>query len=82
MKTLSTKGLAMAFGVITGVWVLILGLIVMTTGWGVEILTLYAGVFPGYSATIAGSIIGGILGFVEGYIIGWVTAVVYNKFAN
>ena len=81
---LSPKALAIAVGVLWGVYVFFLGLILTFFPnakffWvSKELLGMLATVYPGYAATLSGSIIGLIWGTICGAIGGAVTAWLHN----
>lgn len=79
-NTLNTKSFALAFGVITGLWMFAIAFIAMATGWGSELVRLYGSLFAGYGATLGGAIAGLVWGFVYGGVFGWLIAWLYNRF--
>lgn len=72
--------LAITLGLIYGIILLTIGLLSWLTGWGKDIMVIYASFFPGLAPTITGSVIGAIWGIVFGAIFGYVIAVLYNYF--
>lgn len=82
MQKLSVKGLTLAFGIITGLWMLVLALVALATGEGSELVGLYSSFFAGYEATLGGAISGAVWGFVYGAIFGGLVAWLYNIFAR
>lgn len=78
MMKLNIKGFAIAFGIITGLWMLALSLLSLATGWGSEVISLYGSLFVGYGATVGGAIAGAIWGFVYGFVFGALIAWLYN----
>lgn len=77
---LSVKGLALAFGLVEALGLLILGLLAMA-GYGTGLVEILGAMAIGYDASIFGAIIGGIWGFVDGLIGGAIFAKIYNHFA-
>lgn len=77
---LSALSMALAFGVITGLWMMLFALYVYSTGHGTPIIAPWIDMYPGYEATVKGSFIGAGYGFVEGFIFGLLLAWVYNFF--
>jgi len=80
----SVKGLAIAFGVVWGVAMLVTGLTnLIWSSYGQQFLQTMASVYPGYHATrsIAEVIVGTLYGAVDGLIGGAVFAWLYNQFA-
>lgn len=81
----STKGLAMASGILGGVAMLGMGLAnLIWSNYGQQFLQTMASVYPGYHATrsVAEVIVGTLYGFVDGLIAGAVFAWLYNQFAR
>ena len=81
---LNPKALAIAFGVLWGAYVLLLGLI-LTAFPGAqffwvskEFFTILATIYPGYALTVAGSFIGLFWAFICGAICGAIIALVHN----
>jgi TRAP-type mannitol/chloroaromatic compound transport system permease large subunit len=82
---LSTKGLAMASGILWGFAMLGTGLANLIWGsYGQQFLQTMASVYPGYHATrsIAEVIVGTLYGAVDGFIAGAVFVWLYNQFAK
>jgi len=77
--TICPKKLALTFGILWGASTLILGLICMLTGWGIDLVEILGSVYIGYDSTVLGSIIGGAWGFADGFIGGYLIAWLYNK---
>ncbi len=78
MPRLSACALGAAFGVITALGTLIIGILAMHFKIGHAWVTLLGSVYIGYAATFKGVIVGTLWGFVDGYICGTVIAWVYN----
>lgn len=81
----STKGLAMASGILGGVAMLGMGLAnLIWSNYGQQFLQTMASVYPGYHATrsVAEVIVGTLYGFVDGLIARAVFAWLYNQFAR
>jgi len=81
----STKGLAMASGILWGVAMLVMGLAnLIWASYGQQFLQTMSSVYPGYHATrsVAEVIVGTLYGFVDGLIGGAVFAWLYNRFAT
>ena len=82
---LSTKGLALASGILWGLAMLVMGLANLVWGsYGQQFLQLMASVYPGYHATrsIAEVVVGTLYGFVDGLVGGAIFAWLYNQFAG
>ena len=81
----STKGLALAYGILCGLAMLVMGLANLVWGsYGQQFLQLMASVYPGYHATrsIAEVVVGTLYGFVDGLVGGAIFAWLYNQFAG
>jgi len=82
---LSIKGLAVAFGILWALAVLIAGIAnVIWPTYGVGFLTVIDSLYPGYQAGagIASVVVGALYGLVDGAIGGAVFAWVYNLIAR
>jgi hypothetical protein len=81
----STKGLAMASGILWGMVMLVMGLAnLIWASYGQQFLQIMSSVYPGYHATrsVAEVIVGTLYGFVDGLICGAVFTWLYNRFAT
>jgi TRAP-type mannitol/chloroaromatic compound transport system permease large subunit len=82
---LSTKGLALASGLLWGLAMLVMGLCnLIWSSYGQQFLQTVASVYPGYHATrsIAEVIVGTLYGALDGLVGGGVFAWLYNQFAR
>jgi TRAP-type mannitol/chloroaromatic compound transport system permease large subunit len=82
---LSTKGLALASGLLWGLAMLVMGLCnLIWSSYGQQFLQTIASVYPGYHATrsIAEVIVGTLYGALDGLVGGGVFAWLYNQFAR
>lgn len=75
---LCSPALGMAFGVVSGVMMLLLAWAGMFWGFGTAFIDQYSLVFYGYSATFTGGLFGLLWGFIEGFIFGLIVGWVYN----
>ena len=78
---LNVKAMALAFGLLWGAAVLLVGLANMIwPGYGQAFLDLCASIYPGYSpgSGIGSVIVGALYGLVDGIIGGAVLAWLYN----
>ena len=82
MKKLSVHGLAMAFGVIEALGVLVLGVLNGLFGWGEEIVNFTAKIYSGFAPTVEGVFVGMIWGFAVAFVSGALIAWTYNYFAE
>ncbi|MEX0933878.1 MAG: hypothetical protein WD003_01270 [Candidatus Paceibacterota bacterium] len=82
MGKLNVKGFALAFGIITGIWMFALALLSLWSGWGRELVFLYSSLFLGYGTSIGGAIIGFVWGVIYGGIFGFLIAWLYNAFVK
>ncbi|NGX50648.1 MAG: hypothetical protein K1060chlam2_00496 [Chlamydiae bacterium] len=78
LHMLCPKSLALSFGIVWGMAVLLTGWISMT-GWGYQFVDVMSSVYTGYDATFVGGIVGGIWAFFVGAILGGTISMVYNK---
>jgi hypothetical protein len=78
-QKLNVGALALSFGILWGLSVLVLGWIAMG-GWGVRWVEVLSSLYIGYRATVVGAIIGAIWAFFDGLIGGFLIAVFYNAF--
>jgi hypothetical protein len=79
---LNVKNFGLSIGIVSGIGMLIIGLLSTWFDYGNSIVTLIGEVYIGFSASIIGSIFGGIYGFVDGFVGGVVIAWIYNKLQN
>ncbi len=75
---LDAISLGLAFGIMWGLGVFILGIMAMAADWGTEIVVLMSSVYLGFDPSIAGSLIGAAWGFVDGGVGGFLIAWLYN----
>lgn len=78
--TLGVISLGLAIGVVSAVFVFLLGLMAAFFGWGVELAYVLASLYVGYSPTFVGAITGAVWAFADGFIVGALIAWLYNKF--
>ncbi|HVO82711.1 MAG TPA: bacteriophage holin [Terriglobales bacterium] len=81
---LNLKAMALAWGILWGLVMLLLGLCYLIGGsYGQQFLQFMASVYPGYHATrsLGDVIVGALYGGVDGLIGGAVFAWLYNLFA-
>jgi uncharacterized membrane protein YdjX (TVP38/TMEM64 family) len=79
---LSRVALGLAFGILWGLVVLIVGLIAHFADYGTPFVNSMGVLYIGYGPSILGSIIGGVVGFIDAFIGGFLLAWIYNLFAN
>ena len=81
---LNPVSLGLSFGVLLGLYVLLLGLLmqagVQTVWVSPEIYDFIVSAYPGFEATTNGSVIGLIWGFIDGFVGGILIALLYNFF--
>lgn len=78
---LDVKALALALGIVFGIFTLAIGLVAVLTGVGLSVLNLVGGLHPGYSPTVLGVFIMAFWMFLYGLIGGGLFTVIYNYFA-
>jgi len=79
MNRLNPKVFGLAFGILWGGSVLIMGLAALVSAWAQPFVDVLSVLYVGYSASIAGILIGALWGFIDAFIGGWVFAWLYNK---
>lgn len=77
---LSPVALGLAFGVLWGVSILVIGLLAYFYTYGHGFVIAVGSLYPGYTPSIKGSILGGIIGFIDAFIMGFIIAWLYNLF--
>ncbi len=78
MEKLSVKGIACAFGISWGVYVLCIGWMSWLFNWGTPLAVGLSSLYIGYGPSFIGGIIGGIYGFIDGAVGGIIIAWIYN----
>lgn len=81
-RKLDSIAFGLAFGLVWGVSILLMGLIAHFFEYGLDFVTNMGTVYLGYKNTFLGSLIGGVLGFLDGFIGGFLIATIYNWFAK
>lgn len=79
---LSPVGFGLAFGVLWGVSILLMGLAATYYTYGQNFVVSLGSLYPGYSPSIQGSILGAIIGFLDAFVMGFIIAWLYNKFSR
>ena len=74
------KALGLAGGVFFGVFIFIMTIITMFTGYASMWSALLVDVYPGYSITFSGAFIGLVYGFIDGFVGLFAISWLYNKF--
>lgn len=77
MQKMNIKGLALAFGLSWGLYMLILGW-AAPYGWGGTVVDSLSSLYVGFKPGFAGGIWGGIWGFLDGVVGGALIAYIYN----
>lgn len=70
--------LGIAFGVVSGLFMLLFALAAYKWGHGTPLIALYADVYQGYAPTVYGAFVGAAWGFVEGFVFGLLLGWIYN----
>jgi len=76
---LSIKGMALSLGVVWGLSVFIITILALQFGYGIELLIMLTGLYPGFAISYPGAFLGLIYGFVDGVLTGLIVAWVYNR---
>jgi hypothetical protein len=79
---LNVKALAVATGIVFGIFSLIVGEAAVLTGVGLDYISITGPLHPGYSPTPLGAVILAFWMFVYGLIGGGLLAYIYNYFAQ
>lgn len=79
---LSKMGFALAWGIVWGLSMLVIGLIANMTGWAAAFIHVVGSLYVGYEPTVMGSVIGGLYGFIDAFIGGFIFAWLYNLCAH
>ena len=79
MNKLNPKAFGLAFGILWGGGVLLMGLLALACSWAQPFVNVLSIMYVGYSASIVGILIGTAWGFVDAFIGGAVFAWLYNK---
>ena len=77
---ISPVAFGLSLGVLSGIVVLIMGLLATHYAYGHEFVTSMGTVYPGYKMTIPGSLLGGLIAFIHSFIMGALIAWLYNCF--
>ncbi|KTC78968.1 bacteriophage holin [Legionella cherrii] len=77
---LNPLALGLAFGVLWGVSILLMGLLAYYYTYGHAFVVAVGSLYPGYAPSIKGSIMGGVIGFIDAFIMGLIIAWLYNLF--
>ena len=76
--TIRRRPLAITVGLFCGLYIFIVTLISLYTGYASEFLTSMATMYPGYEISMIGSIIGFVYGFVKGVIGMYILVYIYK----
>ena len=72
--------LGLAFGVLWGISILLLGLAATYYAYGHDFVTSMGNLYPGYTPSVSGSFLGAIIGFIDAFVMAFIIAWLYNKF--
>ncbi len=70
----------LAWGIVTGAFVFLLGTAAALFDWGVPLAAILSSVYVGYGPTFVGSIAGAVWAFASGFLFGLLVALLYNTF--
>jgi fructose-specific phosphotransferase system IIC component len=79
---LNKKAFGFTFGLLAGIFWLIIMLVSLITDYLREIIILIGSLHPLFSYSLLGALWMGIFHFICGFIIGWLFAWIYNKLAK
>ncbi len=75
---LNAKNFGLAFGILWGVFLFIMTLLSVFTGYGLDFFKILSSIYPGYKVSYLGSVVGLIYGFLDGFIGFYLFALIYN----
>lgn len=70
--------LGCAVGITWGLGLLLLGILGMLFGYGIDMITVLSSIYVGYAPTIGGTLLGVVWALIDGYIAGALFAWIYN----
>ncbi len=79
---LSPVAFGMAFGVLWGISILLMGLAATYYTYGQNFVVSLGTLYPGYTPSVKGSVLGAIIGFIDAFLMGFIIAWLYNKFSR
>ena len=82
MNKLNPRAFGLAFGILWGGGVLLMGLLALVCSWAQPFVDVVSVMYLGYEATIIGTLIGALWGFVDAFLGGLVFAWLYNKLSG
>ncbi len=82
MNKLDVKAFGLAFGILWGAGVLLMGLLALVCSWAQPFVNLLSMMYIGYSASVLGILTGVAWGFLDAFIGGVAFAWLYNKLAK
>jgi hypothetical protein len=75
---LCSAALGVAFGVVTGLMMMIFAWVAWEWGYGSTIIEQYGTFYYGYEASLVGGLFGFLWGVIEGFIFGVLVGWIYN----
>jgi hypothetical protein len=82
MDRLNVKALAIAGGVLWGMYMLLIGWAAWLFNWGTGFVVAMSSVYIGFRPTFFGGIVGAVWGFIDGAVAGAIISWVYNSVAT
>ena len=79
-RTLGVISFRLALGLVSAIYVFVLGIVASLFGWGVPVAMSLASLFIGFGPSFVGAIAGAVWAFVNGLIAGVLIAWFYNRF--
>jgi hypothetical protein len=80
--TLDAKSFGLSGGLVYAIMMLMMTLMAVFCGMGMDYMGLMTGLLPGFSISIIGSIIGAVYGFIMGFVFFFFIAHFYNMFSS
>jgi hypothetical protein len=78
---LNITAFGLAGAIVCALIMVVYSVLASTTGFGIEMETVFESIEPGYTLTLPGVIVGTIWAFVYGYLIAALFSWIYNKLA-
>ena len=75
---LNVTAFGIAAGALAALGMIIYSILAYTTGFGIELETIFESVNPGYTLSVAGTIVGALWEFAAAFVIASFFALIYN----
>lgn len=71
--------LGLAGGILWGIMMFLCTILEIYTGYSYGLLTIFKGIYPGYTLSWGGAFLGLVYGFIDAFIGLFLLAFIYNK---